>query len=233
MYPRDTPTDCFNDLSGRVKLGCLAFLRELKILISTNHSYQNGTKWPSLTDLHIRSESAFKDNNEMFFTVEKLVKGNSFPSLQNIFVKRHYINHNSKMLLILERFQRGKKSDVISDWPDFGLRSLLKSASGSYAMKDLSDLFFRDQNEKAQMQGIPRTRHLFRKYNFCDSFTDPNNRSSTTSTRKTWSAACHDCAGHCVRFVHVPDGCKWSRDQLAYVLRFGGMNPIDINFSNN
>ena len=89
------------------------------------------------------------------------------------------------MLLILERFQRGKKSDVISDWPDFGLRSLLKSASGSHAMKDLSDLFFRDQNEKAQMQGIPRTRHLFRKYNFCDSFTDPNDRSSTTSTRKT------------------------------------------------
>ena len=219
--------ECFNDLSSRVKLGCLASLRELKILIDINRSYQNDAKWPSLEDLHLRSESGRANDKILFSIVEKLVKGNSFPSLQNIFVKRHWGDPENKENLLVQRYLSALTPDADDYWPDY-IPILDNLYERRRDLKDLSHQTLREEiarevtvladsdegkkyiaqrtefidafneliywlysnklsiwsqleDEEAQRERLHSMRHLFAKYNFYDSFTDPKDRGTTNT----------------------------------------------------
>ena len=92
-----TSLNCFSELNGKVKLGCLLGLEELCISEDVERPDDMNCTWPCLTDLQVYLNQCHNDE-KLFSTVTEIITRNRFPSLENIFVGR---KPQSEMCLLL------------------------------------------------------------------------------------------------------------------------------------
>ena len=83
-----TSLTCFNDLSAKVRSGCLSALQDLRVCTDVGISHPTKATWPSLTNIRIHSNE-YQSRLKLFSKVVELIEGDSFPSLENIYVTRN------------------------------------------------------------------------------------------------------------------------------------------------
>ena len=166
--------NCFSELNGKVKSGCLLGLGELCISEDVDRPDDMNCTWPCLTDLQVNPNQCDGDE-KLFSTVTEIITRNRFPSLENIFVSRKPQSDVSPARMrLFERWTSSCKPELVDKCMRLVSRALEKElgkkTSSAEAVKIRRKIILQEVPKiaDAEKEGIlPEKREDFIQ-SFCD-----------------------------------------------------------------